>query len=257
VTPLAHAIIADSCKPRAKRVFDDKCGLVAAMDDIHCFETSEISHHIKALGELIRSRQIAADNRWFLPSPKTWLEARTSGGREAVLLQETKDKSVFKCLFAVSRKGGQEIGSAAGTSYLSVRNGPIFLPAAEIENLVATDHAAYLLAVLQLINNPCIIGRRTHLPHAGLQRQMAAARGLTGKFPLRAWTEIKLEVNAAPIDESGSAAKDAWLSGARALHWVRAHLRRVGDRTIIVKDHWRGDASLGIKQSRYKMVASR
>jgi hypothetical protein len=254
MTPLAHAIIADSCKPRAKRVFDDQCGLVAAMDDIHCFETSEISGHVAQLAELIRYRGIQSDDRWFLPAPRTWLESKTPCGREGVLLQSMFEPGIFICLFAVQHRGDGLMGSALGASYLSVRHGPFFLPSKEIENLVSTDHAVYLLAVLQLINSPRIIGRRTHLPHAGLQRRMAAKRGVTGKFPLRAWTEIKLEVNTAPIDESGLPAKDAWLSGARAMHWVRAHLRRLGDKTVVVRDHWRGDASLGIKQSRYKLV---
>ena len=51
-----------------------------------------------------------------------------------------------------------------------------------------------LYAALALINSPKVIGRRQHLPHAGLERKLTKSMGMTGKFPLHAWTEIFLDI---------------------------------------------------------------
>lgn len=112
---------------------------------------------------------------------------------------------------------------------------------------------ALVIASLALINSPKIIGRKTHLPHAGLQRKLARAKGIVGKYPLHAWTELLLEVTP-PKDESGLIEQETTLTGERALHFVRAHLRIVGGKLVRVSAHWRGNAALGIKRTRYSVV---
>jgi hypothetical protein len=107
------------------------------------------------------------------------------------------------------------------------------------------------MAAVALINTPRVIGRQQHMPHAGLQRALARSKGMVGKFPLRAWTEIKLEVRP-PVHAEGF--HEARLSGTRALHFCRAHLRVRRGQIEYVTHHWRGDASIGIKRSRYAMV---
>jgi hypothetical protein len=77
---------------------------------------------------------------------------------------------------------------------------------------------------------------------------------MVGTFPLRAWTEIVLEVT--PPSEAGALDPgEAHLTGRRALHFCRQHLRIRGGRLELVKAHWRGDAAIGIKQSRYRVAA--
>lgn len=110
-----------------------------------------------------------------------------------------------------------------------------------------------IYAFLAMINTPRVVGRRQHMPHAGLQRKLAKSFGMVGKFPLRAWTEILLDVRPPQID--GGADHEARLSGRKALHFCRSHLRIKMGRLELVRAHWRGDPALGIKRSRYKVVA--
>ncbi|KTQ96970.1 hypothetical protein NS365_23330, partial [Aureimonas ureilytica] len=78
--------------------------------------------------------------------------------------------------------------------------------------------------------------------------------GVQGRFPLNAWTELQLRV-ASPRDLSRDASVEAHLTGQRPLHFCRAHLRVRLGRLEVVRSHWRGDASLGIKQTRYRVSA--
>ena len=112
--------------------------------------------------------------------------------------------------------------------------------------------AAWLYGLLAIINTPRVIMRRQHMPHAGLQRALIASRRITGKYPLLAWQELQLKVQPPDIDESDH---EAHLTGARALHFCRAHLRIRLGRLELVSAHWRGDPALGIKQTRYRVVA--
>ena len=112
---------------------------------------------------------------------------------------------------------------------------------------------AMIAVILSLINTPKTIGRRQHMPHRGLQKNLLRSRSPIGKFPLHAWTEILLHVTA-PKDLSDEGSVEAHLTGAKALHFCRAHLRVRFGRVEVVKGHWRGDASLGIKRSRYKVA---
>lgn len=112
-----------------------------------------------------------------------------------------------------------------------------------------------MYAALSVINTPRVIGRRQHMPHAGLQRKLAQARGMVGKFPLHAWTEIKLEVSPPRLDRSATGdPHEARLTGAKALHFCRCHLRVRLGQLELVSAHWRGDPALGMKQSRYKLL---
>lgn len=112
----------------------------------------------------------------------------------------------------------------------------------------------FLWTLLAFINTPKIIGRRQHMPHRGLEKRLTAALKPVGKFPLHAWTEILLQI-ASPKDVSAEPSIEAHLTGERALHFCRANIRVRLGQLEIVRAHWRGDASLGIKQSRYKVAA--
>ena len=114
---------------------------------------------------------------------------------------------------------------------------------------------AMLYSFLGMINTPRVFQRNVHSPHIGLQRKLVAAKSLVGKYPLGAWTEILLKV---PGPESGGGVAAAgYLTGERALHWCRAHLRYRLGQWEIVKDHWRGNPAIGIKRSRYRLAPTR
>jgi hypothetical protein len=76
---------------------------------------------------------------------------------------------------------------------------------------------------------------------------------LVGKFPLHAWTEIKLDV-ALPRDASNRQSVEAHYTGTVAYHWCRAHLRIRLGKLEIVKAHERGNPALGFKRSRYRLA---
>ena len=43
MTPLAHRIVSEAVLPMKRRTFRDRCGLTdKLLDDIHCFEVSEV-----------------------------------------------------------------------------------------------------------------------------------------------------------------------------------------------------------------------
>jgi hypothetical protein len=108
-------------------------------------------------------------------------------------------------------------------------------------------------ATLALINSPRVIGQRGHYPHGRTERDLLKKLKLVGKFPLRAWTEIMLEVTPFPRDARREGSKEMHLTGEKCLHYCRTYLRvRLGQLEYI-EGHWRGNPALGMKQSRYRL----
>ncbi len=270
MTPLAHKIALDSCLPRGQRV----CAAAthALLDDTHFFECSEVVDAARDLAEEMLERGHLADRLAFLPAPRTWLEWRLPvGGRAAVLLSASEDGSHATCTMVSDIHGAVENFSNAGTILLGSGNASLACPVISVDEYVSeaalsdqavavahrleTTFTGIVYGLLAMINSPRVIGRRQHVPHAGLQRKIAAARGLPGKYPLHAWNEIVLKVQA-PRDESGNPPRESWLSGSRALHFVRAHLRIRRGSLEHVQAHWRGNPALGMKKTRYRMAAA-
>ena len=255
MSPLAHRIVKELTLPMKRRSFADRVGLLPLMDDIHCFECSAVIEAAGALGADINNNRRPLERFAFLPAPKTWIEwqppnMRSEGGRIGCLLIENGDHADVLLAFAAD---GQFASSRAlielplhGSSDLGS-----FRYAGEISEQQAFEYMAMLYALLAMINTPRVIGRTTHMPNSGLQRALAKARGMIGKFPHHAWTEVKLKVRP-PVEEDGD--EVIYLTGSRALHFVRQHLRIRRGQLELVTSHWRGDPSLGIKQSRYILV---
>lgn len=107
-------------------------------------------------------------------------------------------------------------------------------------------------ADLALINSPRIVGQRGHFPHGRAEREALKKAKMVGKFPLRAWTEIVLEVTPHPEDRSDTDA-ELHLTGERCLHYCRTYLRVRYGMLEYVEGHWRGNPALGIKRSRYRV----
>src|SRR5262249_29716721 len=109
-----------------------------------------------------------------------------------------------------------------------------------------------VLTNLAIINTPHIIGRTTHLPHTGLQKHLARAFKMPGKYPLQPWHEVKLHV--VVPSEFGGGEVEGHLTGERALHLCRSYLRIRLGQLELVHSHWRGNPALGIKQTRYRVI---
>jgi hypothetical protein len=234
MTPLAHAIAKELTRTEGKRTFADRVGLLEQMHDIHCFDVSSVAEYMDLVCQPFATiGEMAKDDRCFLPAPKTWVELKRPDGRVGILLCET-------CL-------GEEIFAVESASHFGSCLVADPLESDEVVGL----RAKIMVSALLVINSPRNFGRRTHLPHRGLERDLLRRYRGVGKFPLRAWTDIFLKVGGEVEDESGNQTAEGHLTGRRCLHFVRAFKRFRLGRQELVKSCWRGDPALGTKRSRY------
>lgn len=259
MTPLAQDFTNDLLLMKHKRRWDDG-GLGLGVSSFHFFETTAV--YDAAIDLAVKFNRVGIPgNLAFLPADQTWIEWKSpQGPRTAILLERDGDEARVR--FACADRDRGIITPSPIKVPLSGNAGPMdvfTVSGAAVKKQEAHDFAvrrAYLAyAFLAMINTPRVIGRRQHMPHRGLERRLVAERGMVGKFPLRAWTEIVLEVQPPQIDESQP--REAHFTGAKALHFVRCHLRLVNGALSLVSPHWRGDPALGIKQTRYSVVPPR
>ena len=252
MTPLAHALVKELTLPKKRRRIIDPVGLCTKMDDVHCFEVTALDIFLQEDPDKYIENASSLDaSLRFLPAPKTWLEAEVGRNeREGLLLIQNGDVvEVYAAINHQNRPIETVLLYHLNLSTLTAtyaQTGEIFPDPAGFRKII--------ILYLALINTPKIIGRRYHQPHAGLQKKLLQHHGGVGHFPLHAWTEIKLEVK--PPELADDAPKELWLTGRRALHFCRAHLRIRLGKLEYVKAHWRGDPSIGIKRSRYKVELS-
>jgi hypothetical protein len=241
--PLAYRVLKQLTLPLKERTFNDRCGLLPRLSDTHFFDVTDIQFAAYQLSGNPQAFQDAIATT-FLPAPKTWIEVKgfawfvcekERGGFEYC--------SIMKC----------DIQDFFGTWDDSFQDIDLTTKWSAGENWVPQQ---LLPVYLLFINSPKVIGRRQHMPHRGLERALMQKMGCGGMFPLRAWTEIKLEIGP-PKVLNGEPSKEAHLTGERALHFCRKHIRVRLGRLEIVRSHWRGDPALGIVQSRYKVRSLR
>lgn len=267
MTPLAQAIANDLTLPLNRRTIEHH-PVVPKLLEAHCFDVTAVREVAIDLGQAMFKNVKKSATLAFLPAPVTWIEERNNDICAGYLLIERPEKfladvyllyrlqdfqtlqrKLFKhCHFGGTIKLQKNIGYEGGDeSVLYDKNGYIM-------HRLGPKPLAFLYGALAIINTPRVVSRREHPPHVGLQRKLAAYHGVPGKFPLHPWSEIILEVSP-PASHGGEYAPR--LTGAKALHFCRAHLRIRLGRLEMVSAHWRGDAKLGIKPSRYRVVPKR
>ncbi|WP_217577337.1 hypothetical protein [Mesorhizobium sp. GbtcB19] len=255
MTPLALQILNDLCLPLRSRQMQDPDNVLRHMPAAKCFECSALGDFMTSLArENPDPDPLYEAGRIFAPAPVTFLEMKSTN-RFGVLLLEKSDGSMELHAATDAMLGFLFIGVLKS----SRQQGNVWFTQPSQTNVAMRD--ALLIAIgvvyqLFLINTPKLLGNITRLPHAGLQKKLARAQGMTGKFPLFAWTEITLW--ATPDGSKANAENaeiEAHLSGRKCLHFVRAFLRWRMGRPEIVSSHWKGDPSLGMRRSRYKMAA--
>lgn len=272
MTPLAHAFAKELLKPANKRVpyVARNPGFVReALADVHCFECTEILPICKELsGALVKLGEKEGyrvmGELMFLPAPKTWIELKLLPGsdRTAYFVSENPGGNVAsvdlvsEAEMAFGHIGKLYLDVADYSLNANTRDGQKIdevFPFAERPEISFKDFLDHEFIRLQLIiaaiNTPQIVGRRQVMPHRGLEKNLRREFGV-GKFPLHAWTEIKLQVSKPPDIEDGEP-HEAHLTGRRALHFCRKHIRIKNGRLEYVRAHWRGDPAIGIKRSRY------
>lgn len=270
MTPLAHQILLETLKPQKERRLLDAGGWAKRLDEFHFFDVSAVLPVVERLldkddqAKTFDSMQAGS----FLPAPLTWIEVQHADARFAYLVSEIKGAHMASVRIASRAKDVEGYGISEDAVLVPLRGSDTnetfefvkYVPRfhqtiQEYDNQKQSFRSIvpfFVYMYLAMINTPRSFGRRQHMPHAGLQRKLAASRGMVGKFPLRGWTEIKLEVRAPKVE--GERDEAAYLTGNKALHFCRAHLRVRSGRIEFVSAHWRGDPSLGMKRSRYAVI---
>lgn len=251
MTPTFHAIAMETTKPLAQRRLVDRENVAKRLNEFHFFDVSNVAEMARDLGNRFVKQGRPVGRLAFLPADAVALDFGKQPGiahRTGVLLERHGDYAI--CRTAVADAHGCGVSDEAFWIELGANaSDTIFCFGRDGFEEQAAKWAPILYGALALINTPRTIGRRQHMPHAGLQRKLAAAHGMPGKFPLRAWTEIILEVRPPVIE--GERVHEARLTGGKCLHFCRAHLRIRNGTLEYVSPHWRGDGALGVKQSRY------
>lgn len=260
MTPLARRITSELTLLLKRRTFDDRAGLLRRMGGVHCFEISEIEQLSADLGAQYPEYGVQ-DELIFLPFPKTWIEMKTSYGRLGYLVEDLKGKWLVTQAYEskINGKWGSREYFFDNEQHRFVDGqGPRAVIINDLLKQISRERhsSEWFRAVFAIINTPRIIGRRQHMPHRGFERNMVRAMKLVGKFPLHAWTEIRLDV-AVPKDMSRDRSVEAHYTGMVAYHWCRAHLRIRLGKLELVKAHERGNPALGFRQSRYRMEGPR
>jgi hypothetical protein len=254
MTPLAQRFARETTLPlkdRKLRVYD---GLLSFIHDVHCFEVSPVMPAIKSMARAFGGVAAPDSLLAFLPAPRTWLEFVDDGGeRGAYLLTDTGNG--YADVWCISEELAIRSGNIALRPVLEARANGAPMPVTSRDSGVPQDmwfvQCYTIWAALAVVNSPHIVRQKSRPPHAGLQRRLAQAKGLVGKFPLRAWTEIKLDIS--PNGDGESAPVETRLTGERAYHFVRSYVKP-SQGGKLVASHWKGNPALGIVRSRYCVV---
>ncbi|GFE94892.1 hypothetical protein [Acetobacter persici] len=261
MTPLAKDITKDSIRRNNgkyigvynKEIVDAQMFDVSKIHEFACANSPNIIN---------KNGSFLFNDLFFLPSNPTWIEwIDDTGERLGIFLKklDSTDHMVFeffkngpsRSILGVFENVFEE-SDVNKMGFRETKHSSGLLSPEDTTNFY-TEVFRIITIHLAFINTPRIIGRKIHLPHASFQRKLAKAKGTIGKYPIQAWTELILEVTP-PKDESDAPACETVLTGEKALHFVRSHLRIVGGKLVRVSAHWRGNAALGIKRTRYSVV---
>lgn len=256
MTPLMHKIVKELTLPASKRSFVDMGNIIPELDDVHPFDCSDVLELAMDLGAECKTwaqfLETLQTEYLFLPAPKTWLEFRTTDGKRCGALFVQGENNQIKNFYVCMDGSDGIAGNFWSFPCDTMRS---YLDFCDKESLkCGVGRLMIFLAMLVMINQPRIIGRKTHQPHKGLAKAIKNAKGHSIAHPFRAWTEITLDVSPTQ-DVSDEEGFETRLTGKKALHFCRAHLRLWMGKLIFVKSHWRGSPALGLKRSRYKLAA--
>jgi hypothetical protein len=258
VTPIAHRLVRESALPPKARSFENDFGIIPLLKDIHCFDVSAIHGMQDILKNAILSKD-AGSRQQFSPFPSTWIEVKIKDIRQAWLCTANGDESYD--VRNVYYDAGENIVFPAVRVTVPFRGpltrGTLMVAQHEEKHPLNANDIGTLKAIIvvvdsyiSIINSVKIVNRKSHPPHSGLQRTIAA-RG----YRDNGWTEILLSINS-PFNPATGETAATTITGEKALHFVRSHIRvyRSG-LEIVVKAHTRGNPALGTVQSRYRVAA--
>lgn len=262
MTPLAHSLASQLLAPQKNTFWGTHNDTLRHfLSNAHFFDVSATAPLLRETTEIVKKMpEQDADEMIgrcaFLPAPMTWIEWKNplvDGGRIALLAVEKGDWAHVVHIW--------EHGSG-NTGRISLRDSTwqteeVFTPVPpKLSAQVGRDLFRQLLMHLHfwllLINSPQIIDRAQHKAHAGMQKKLRHSLGQKA-FQLKGWTEIKLRV-AKPSDIDDGEPHTSYITGKRALHFCRKHIRVRHGKLEYVRSHWRGTPESGIVRSRYKVT---
>lgn len=286
MTPLAKEVA--ELKASNKAWWQPYASVLKPFPEVHCFEVTQIKPLVQDLSNQAEpKRRSLIDVLSFLPAPATWIERTESSeegrfgrvaGRSGYLLLEADDKLsarvvefmginvkggigfvAFECspipLLGNSDPDNWAIETALRLKGLAETQGG-FVGASRME--LPPDDGYFLDQMLNkayeiylnlaIINSPHVIIRNTRPPSSGLQKRLARQAQNGESYQLLPWHDILLEV---PAKFENASDPSGRIVGPRALHFVRQFVRIRMGKLELVRSHWRGDAAVGISQSRY------
>lgn len=196
----------------------------------------------------------------FLPSPWTWIEFNDVKNTRVAFhfighADKTKENAAHLCLYWSTRC------SFLGTINLETFRmdfGPYKetpLPPwfegrtnEDTQNIILA-YIAFASSSLIAINSPQIISQEKKEPNRGLIRRINKKFGAKN-FPVNDWTELQLKISKPESIDDGQPHEDH-ITGKRALHFCRQHIRIRNNKLGYVTGHWRGDATIGVRQKSY------
>lgn len=222
--------------------------LLAILEAAQFFEVTQI---LPLLPEIKQVSQDWFESRCFMPAKNTWIEWFHPGGRIALFV--TPHQNGKFAVHAFWEECAGNVGFITEQGDYEITGDPVIVPPDWAENygnnlIVGLLASVHMFVVV--INSPKIIDRKEHAPHKGMQRRLKAAGH---PIEARGWSELVLELTAP--ERGGESGAETGLGGKKCLHFCRSFLRIRNGQLERVRDHWRGDAALGIKRKTYTVGA--
>lgn len=281
--PLANGLLKQLTLPVSKRRLSHGCdpNLLCGAQFFECSEIFELSQKIAAQfrdvinGNTMLNENSDAEERitgkipypreCFLPSDHLWIEYVHDKIRHGILLKKQSSGELNGRLFQRFVNDDRVLVDPAIDFKLDFVDCVYSIAAGEElrlnytaatqnttpENILRNSLFIFLArapAFLCIINSPKWTRQIVNKSHG------RAARVLRdGKWPLLGWRTVKLNVDRSEHEKVA----DREPTGHRPLHHVNAHLRWIEGRQdwTKVREHWRGDASIG--QIRQQHIAVR
>jgi hypothetical protein len=266
MTPLAARLLKALTLPARKRPFlwnqSETPDLIRRIPGAHCFEVHEAINFMLQLAPADKTKPLddMFDGVFFLPSPKTFLEFRAALENAAVvvrvglLLEQVQPHNATVTFF--DDFGAYLVGEISTTSadYVIYKGAgvPNYYAAAfgtsDINAILAQFMSCAHMALVA-INSPKVLAQTSAPTNKGAIRR-ARQLGLANLHPT--FTEVKIEITK-PRD-IGDDDSTGVLTGTRALHFCRKHVRIRRGRMEYVSAHWRGNAANGVRTPNYTVT---
>lgn len=265
MTPFAMKLWEDKCTPEQHRKHKKFKDFYKCFNGFHCFDMRGVKDLIQLPILTAFKEGLFGLEARHLPAEKIWLEWPEADGLDCGTLINSKfngDSYLIEYFYVTPLfcvRENFQIGDddrSIRKEIVDIAEHHLFLdsissaypekPTVDIARLHIRQH---IRSALTLINFDGFAAKRKVNLSPRASRRLAGMR-VNGSYPLRAYTEVCVKLSnkdATPWRQSGT-------SGLMPLHFVRGHFRRYQGIRRYINGYWRGDAALGIKQQRWKLV---